>query len=573
MKGNRARLLRLALGATAALGVVVGASPAHAAQDYWSFLGDASRALGANLYQDTVGFCTKDTQSGPNGAGQPTFEFTDVAVVEAGQAFTPGSTNAARGADIPAESTGLLAYLVYRGTELARAGDATGAMAAHHAMTSLSSGGPIASPPTDAVAALSRQLSQEAAQLAGPYTVSARLDGDVLTEVGVRSASGNWVPGYRIEFTAQGAVRAPGAVTSASAPLTVPVELTGFGQARITATASGLPPTSTRVLRDPVVQDFFAVGSPSSATVSTTTAHAFELSTSARDSQLAVGDELVDVVTVESAAWPGSAELEVTVTAYGPFDVPQNEQPEVPEDAPLAGQASFTVNEPGVYESPAVGTAAAPGFYTFVAEAAGQAGAFFEVTETAVAPWTATVRTQAFERDGQLWDSVEVSGLPETEFTGLEPWDAVGEITHELYFFPAGVAVEEGAAAGLEPLQTWTTAAANGTYEVGGFPLADAQPGTYVFVASFPGDARVRALRTSEADTAEQWVVESAPPEESEQRESEGPEATPESPAASTDVPTLPQTGATLGWGLLAGSGVLGGASALASRRRLQQSE
>lgn len=567
----------------ALLALLLLSPPARAADDAWDFLGDRTRALGANVFGTAiVGFCAADAQPGPYSAGLPRLKYEDIVAVEAGSPYRPHSRthdDPAAGA-VSASLTGQLSYLLGAGTAAAHEKDAARATAVHHAILALTDGG--AGSASAAIAGRSQKIRTEAAAAAGPYTVTPSWNDDALADVGVRSAAGEWLPGYPLEIAIEGPAALGETVsTTTGHPLTIPVTFTGFGDVTATVTVKGLPPVTFSVHQHPRAQDLFVRGPDSEASGSTSTALGLGLTTRARDVVVDLGGELVDEVTVAAEHWPTGAAVDIEITAFGPFEAPMDEQSSVPDGVPVVGRGTLTVDEPGTYLSPVLGTAEAPGFYTYVARVDGLAESpFFEAAETAVVKRDIGVVTEAFVRDGMLYDRVEISGMPEMPFEGLGEWPAdAPDVLHELYFTPVDAEIVEGTTLEMEPLETWTTPARNGVYEIGGAALG-MEPGTYVFVSTFAGDARTAPLRTLETDLAEQWTVSppptqppvvETPPEPADEPHSPAESGT-SSPPATAPAEGLPETGAeSVSLGLFSAAGVLGGGAALMTARRLRR--
>lgn len=608
----------LVLAALAAL--ISLAVPSQAAPGRWNYVGIPQLNLGASVFDDgaRVGFCAGDQQLGPVGAGRPGHVFSDVATLTAGQAFVPGSTHRVDAGpdDVPAERTGQLAYLVEQGAAAARAGDAELTAAAHLAVAGLATGGPDAlqvRAPAH-LHARGAELGAEAERRAGPYAASAALttgadpSSVVLTDVGVRSAAGEYLAGAPFIARVSGPAAFEGGSTelsgtTASEPLSLPLVATGHGEVRVELTVSELPAVSVEVMRDPEVQDFFGPGPRSSAAVTTasvTVADSFGVTITSEvpTREVSAGGVLSDTLWAEAPEWfvdsatgqpvPVVAE----VTAYGPFPTPAEPSASVPVDAPVAGRETVTFTGPGEQSLTGAITAGDPGFYTFVAEVRDDlqgewAGIidetvtpFFEEAETSVIRWTPVVDTRLTGRGEpgaeELWDIVVQSGFPEEHgtFAGLGGWQAdIGTVMHELFFVPHGTEITDGMTDGMEPLAVSSTPAVNGTFEVGGGdwrvdPVHG--PGTYLVVSSFTGDSRVAPFRTTELDVDEQFTVVAPPPTavpqpepvpepqpepapepeptagpEPEPEPSPEPEPTPVAAPAEAPAPELPQTGAS----------------------------
>ncbi len=122
-----------------------------------------------------------------------------------------------------------------------------------------------------------------------------------------------------------------------------------------------------------------------------------------------------------------------------------------------------------------------------------------------------------------LVDDLFISGLPNNHpnFAGNSRFSADSSVIfQELWFFPYPLEVKEENLAQAEKIgNTLQIPARNGHYPNLGsqtFKIRydqhdQAIPGTYVFITHFPGDERVKPLRTAVTDTHEQYVITPAP--------------------------------------------------------------
>lgn len=358
-------------------------SPAAATPGQWTYVGDLSFELGANVWNDgeIVGFCTKDTQSGPNGVGLgQTQPYTDIITIQAGETYTPASTSIgnAAGQVVDGSNTGKLAYLASKGTAAALSGNVSETMAYHYAINSLSADGTFSAQEAVSSSVKSRaaDLISEAAANAGPYEVplSHTIDGTAMsgtvTGVGVTNGAGAWMSGYAYTlaiagpaaFDSNGSTSVSG--TTGSSAQSLAWHSTGNGKVMFTMTVTGLPATSFRVFRHGTAQDLFVAGASSSAqgqTDPTDVVFDFQPTLSSQVKQFSVqaGETFQDTVTVGVAqgdSWvldPAKGEyVEVTVegTLYGYEEQVPAESETVPEDAVVLDTVTFTATGPGTYD-------------------------------------------------------------------------------------------------------------------------------------------------------------------------------------------------------------------------------
>ena len=387
-KGNRVRMRKTmgALGAFVAAALVAltpgAASPAAADPGRWTYVGDLSYQLGANVWNDgeIVGFCTKDTQDGPNGVGLgSTQPYTDIITIQAGDPYTPASTSQgdAAGKVVPGANTGKLAYLLSKGTPAARSGNANETMAYHYAINSLSVSGTFAEQNAVGQSVKNRaaDLLSEAGSNAGPYTVpldvNAAMDAmsGTVTGIGVKNASGGWMSGYGYTITISGpaAFDSNGSTsisgTTSGSAQSLAWHSTDNGKVRFTMTVTGLPAASFQVYRHQTAQDIFVAGSASSAQGQTDpipVSMDFQptLSSQVKPFSITAGETFQDTVTVgvaEGDTWVRTLQgeyVEVLVegTLYGYEEQVPAESDTVPADAVVLDTVTFTASGPGEYD-------------------------------------------------------------------------------------------------------------------------------------------------------------------------------------------------------------------------------
>lgn len=399
-----------------AWGAVVVADPGRPGA--WQATGDLGLDLAArvNVTQGVVGYCVGDSDRGPGtvaAASGGRYTYPAHRTVDAGTAYVP-NPETVRGSledlTVPADRTGALAYVLATQQDAA-VRDPREAMATHHALRSLSTGGP--STRQSAVSADVRtraaDLLEAASRRAGPYTVEPRTEvtdggrrGEA-HEVGVRSAAGAWLAGFSFTATLDGAATFDDganslAGTTAEAPLTLPLRATGTGPVRVHLQVRGLPATSFDVLESGPesgrAQDLFVAGPAVEVTGSSEPARLVMLAVSTRarhtgDGEHPVlGDGLVDDVTVTGDV-PDGATTRVDLFAWAQDGPPVCEAPLWSSTLPLTGPGDYTT-------SPFVPTHAGPhGFVerTFAADGAllseGECGDADETLLVGPAPPTA----------------------------------------------------------------------------------------------------------------------------------------------------------------------------------------
>ena len=404
----------------------------------------------------------------------------------------------------------------------------------------------------------SEELYNEAKKYAGPYTANLTLDLPEDSSTGsvrgssLTSASGQTVPGSSFELAVAGPAQFSDGSQSAtektsSSAQKVDIVLTGEGE--VTATlkiedvADSRPWISSGTSDKGRAQNLIVLGKKTTIEAAVTgqassPKFAPEISTKVKDTTVAVGDPLVDVLSVSIAGgeWPyvkktgEPISVKAKVDVYGPFAAPRAEVSDGAEFAhSLLGTYEVDVNGEGTYETDGSITAPAEGFYFFTARIDPKdqgeleqkieafESPFFEASETSVAQWRPTITSAASSADLDgggvgIRDVITVSGMPEDhgKFAGVGDWEADHEvISHSLYFVPAQTEHVEGVTEGLEPIAMVETPAANGEYviEAESFHIdPHLGAGTYQVVSRFAGDARVAELTTSDMEPSEQVV-------------------------------------------------------------------
>ena len=273
------------------------------------------------------------------------------------------------------------------------------------------------------------------------------------------------------------------------------------------------------------------------------------------------GDAISDQLTVSSSngVWlegQGGESIPVTFTgtAYQVAGVlPPTQGAGVPSSAVVLGTVQITAAGPGVYTSPTVAVPNA-GFVTWKWEArvAQQPAVYrpylagdwiddFGITAESTSvrhpiSITSEVREYNVHSGGRAFDRIVVTGFPadHTAFEGDGYWGAdIDEIVHTVYGpLEEDQLTDDLDLANAPVLTTITTAARNGTYQVG-YTTADeirpTEPGYYVVVSSFAGDDRVQPFVSSPADILERFFVPGPPPP---------PAPTPEPTPTPTETPT-----------------------------------
>ncbi|MCD4557521.1 VaFE repeat-containing surface-anchored protein [Schaalia sp. lx-100] len=348
-----------------------------------------------------------------------------------------------------------------------------------------------------------------------------------------------------------------------SEPLTAEWVATGNGLVTAEYHYTRARRTLTKYGIDGKVQDTLSYGNPGSADPEEETVSGpswrviFDFQPRAvsdvAGSKVVDGVSVSDTVTVSADTAYGSGEWmvldgePVPVVFEGSAYLVGQTLPErgasVPEGARPVATASFTATGPGTYSARAsVSEDVFGGFVTWVwrvvknnqTHTVTAGGKTYPVSLLVHADWaddygidteTASVRyplsvdtaiSQKITKSGTyLVDDVFVSGLPDNhpDFAGGAGFQAdTKQLDQELLFFPKGLDVVEANRSKAELIGKVSIPAKNGYYPSVGstvFKTKSGNPqGTYVFVTSFAGDDRVKALSTSVEDTSEQYTVQ-----------------------------------------------------------------
>lgn len=570
----------LALGAVMATQLVSLPEDAIATPGAWDFIGDgavdgstanpAHSWVGAQVWNDEVAYwCTMDAETGqmwvtgrnegPSGYATRT--------VQGGSAYAPNSSTSdkhpsATRADhqrVEGGNTHRLAYLLDVYSDAALDGNASESASANWAMGALSVEG-VRMPTISSANAVpgwitdrGQEIFAESAQFAGPYNVQPGISTadngrtfDV-TNIGVRAASGSWMPA---EYGWTATIEGPGvwegtdsATLTGSGQQSGAIVATGSGSITVTVTANNLPATSFQVHERESVQDFFSEGQPSSATGATDPVVAVTefqptVTTQISDAVVEPGSVLSDTVTsatAEDAEWIPGVTAVFDGTLYGPYDLPQAQSAEVPEDAPVVGTTSLAFTEAGqTLESEGIQVDEA-GFYTWVWEldpeaqdaesAAFITGAwsddFFRVAESGSVTSPIEITSQVDEDSDMVLagdpvlDRIDISTTLENHglfapgnegyIEGYTPDNT--EVTHSLYGPFEAPATDETVVG--EPVAQFVTEGTDLIHEVW-FDTPETMTHAvdhYVIVSDHAGDARVSPLTTSPGDVLEQFRV------------------------------------------------------------------
>lgn len=414
------------------------------------------------------------------------------------------------------------------------------------------------------------QIMAEAAAEAGPWTgapgtvAGAGERTGQIRGIELRSASGQPVVGasFTVTLTGPAVFDASGTRTytgsTAASPVTLGWTATGNGTVSYAIVFPDAPRTTVTVVELPSNrQDQLTYGNRpahDSAEV-TVPGEPFEVvkdfrpraTTSVRDTVVADGDPLVDVVTFTAA--PGDTWVELDgvpvalpadITWYGPYDGPQPQAAAPPAGAPVAGVERVVARGPGTVTTTGAVRATGNGFYTAVVTIRrADAGRHAEyVREDFAAPWFEQVETAVNRFDlahesqtrefnvvpgGRAFDRITVTGYPDDhgEFGGLGAWAAdLGEATVTVYGPLAALPTTAEVPDGTPVHWTGTVAAANGSYDVGYddanpvvAPARATHPGGdyFVFVYAFAGDDRVDSFVSPFDDPREAFFVPGPP--------------------------------------------------------------
>ncbi|MEZ7897648.1 MAG: hypothetical protein QMB98_02410 [Flaviflexus sp.] len=557
MTGLWARIVGLV--AVFGLALVGAVNPATAAPGEWGFEGEISPNTGFLYFAngDIIAFCTGDQQYGPQWVGLPNLVYTDIETINAGEPYTPRASTTTGNTDqtVRGSDTGALAWLAWNGTKAARNTLTTGAnkvevMAHHFAMNGLAVGGNPENQRGAHSSIVNRAsvLTERAKLLGGPYTTGnfqMRVDADgrggTIVGIGAQTGSRAWYPGASYTVSLSGpATFTNGQKTltgrTAGEPISEEFVSTGSGDVFASIEVTGLPSASIQIMRHPTAQDVFVSTGDSQVSGRTTThplVRSFQpqVTSQVATVELEAGAPLIDSLTATAENWisvdGNPVPVNVLVDVYGPFAQPQAETMTDAFSDQYIGTETVTFNGPGTVSTAGEFTADEEGFYFFRARVRPGSqpdeyadfieaftSPFWELSETSVVPWqpqiTSFARTEVREgTELRIIDEITQSGFPDDhgDFAGITGWDAdTATVLHELYFFPDGTEITEGATEGMDPVGSTTTPAVNGEFTL---DTADMQvdymagDGTYVVVSSYAGDARTQSVRTSDLDENE----------------------------------------------------------------------
>lgn len=354
-------------------------------------------------YQEHAGICAGDAQ----GIARPKHGATDFQVVSypVGQAV-PRNLDTSTGHPqttqvMDASATYLVAALYHLFRPAPNDGELAAESFAWAVQNQLSSWGWFSTLAPSDGGQLGRQMLTEARTWAGPYQVGAQFEvgGDPwqlqLTDVGVQSATGKWLPGLPGTITLHGAAFDNGAstytFTTADQPLQVPLRASRSGKVRAEINIEGLPAAQINILESSKHQDLVSVapqtGSAHGHSEITVTHPPLDVDfhTQVEAGTLSPDQPAIDNIFVSAQQWPTDSSgqglaLRLRARLYGPMEEPPTYSEQVPSDAPLAGETILTVHGSGAYQvsldpvasataDPAAGPQWPVGYYTWVVAA------------------------------------------------------------------------------------------------------------------------------------------------------------------------------------------------------------
>lgn len=420
------------------------------------------------------------------------------------------------------------------------------------------------------VDALARKYVEEARRSAAVRYSPAEVIGDgerkgELRGIGIASASG-WVAGRAVTailegpavFTATGSSTWSG--STANEPVSLAWRSTGNGPVNASIVYTDPARTSlTRYTTSPGIQDTVSIGDrPAGEPVERRVAGPswrveFDFQPIARssvgDAKRVVDAPPSDVLTVGadpdygSGTWMsiGGAPVPVVFegTAYALGERLPETSANVPEGAKPVGTVRIIARGPGEY-SAALDEQVEAGFLTWVwrvdkeaqSHSVDDRGETVSVRDLVHANWsdafglpeeTSSVPTlleidsslsiRTTKSGDYLVDDLFIKGFPSDHpaFAGGMGFDAdAPTLTQRLLFFPEGLEVLDENRDRAQVVASVEVPARNGFHpSVGSTDFkVDGGPGTYVFVSSFTGDARVRPFESSVEDPSEQFRVD-----------------------------------------------------------------
>lgn len=419
MKSTRKRAsVFVAIFALLALLAPLGAAQALeqvAGHDGWSRTGSFPAAssergkvpdLGTNVHrvQGINGWCAKDEDDGPRSTHGPGFVYSSVRTISSGQQYRPNPDTHRNPVGDPADAAWIasthqnaFAYLMNtHGASAAARDNAHEAQAVHYALLSLTYSGPsISGHFSQHLAAASvknraKVLVDEAWANRGPYKAPITIsfdEGDergFIENVGLKSAAGNWMPGYSYTVKLSGPALFDNGTdtytgTTVARGAAMGVNSTGVGPVSASIVINGVPNTSFVVLEDETAQDMWSHVRPMTVTGKTEVRvdptflpHAVTKATE----RAKVGESIVDEITMSAGkgSWKTDGDgkpvaVKAKASVYGPFEAKPVQQAAVPADAPLAGVVEVVFDGPQTKTTPGV-KVAKPGYYTWVVSVA-----------------------------------------------------------------------------------------------------------------------------------------------------------------------------------------------------------
>lgn len=460
-----------------------------------------------------------------------------------------------------AASRAALAYLIHANLEAPDAGRDPA-----HSVSQLVNAVKTQIPHVDVLA---QKYVEESRRFAAVRYSSAEVIGDgerkgQVRGIGILSAQG-WVAGRAVKVTLEGPAvfTATGLNTwsgsTADAPISLAWKSTGNGPVKALIVYTDPARTQlTRYVTSSNVQDTVSIGDrPAGEPVErriTGPSWRVEFDfqpiahSSVGEAKRVVDTPPSDVLTVEadphygSGTWMNIGGNPVPVvfegTAYALGERLPETRAEVPEGAKPVGTVQIIARGPGVY-SAALEEQVEPGFLTWVWRVNKEAqthslddrGESVKVRDLVHANWSdsfaleeetssipfvveidSSLTTRTTKSGEYLVDDLFITGFPSDHPTfagGMGFGTDVPTLTQRLLFFPEGIPVRDENKDRAQVVASVEVPARNGFHpSVGSTDFkVDGREGTYVFVSSFKGDARVRSFESSVEDLSEQFRV------------------------------------------------------------------